>query len=192
MGLFGRKKQTLEPSPAPASTATSGFNRKASVPVSADEVAKINALLKQSNDQGDDVLKKRRASLNNQSRPARVDLMQVNEAVEAVQNEVENPVDIVEVFSLPQATEVGKIIGLKPGLAMGLTTGWGFDLKEHRDAAKKHVQTVKPWLVIGSPECRMFTALRNLNRAKYGEAKFAEKSEAMIKAKEHLRFVMEL
>ena len=79
--------------------------------------------------------------------------------------EEEEDVDVVEIFSPPRVTEAAKIIGLKAGLAMDLTTGWDFNVKAHRDAAEEYVRRVKPWLVIGSPECKIFSALQHIDKA---------------------------
>ena len=46
---------------------------------------------------------------------------------------------------------------------MDLLTGWDFDKESDRKAAIKYVKEVKPWLVIGSPMCTMFSQLMNLN-----------------------------
>ena len=47
-------------------------------------------------------------------------------------------------------------------MSMDLTNGWDFELGSHRKAPVEYVEKVKPKLIIGSPECRMFSALRNL------------------------------
>ena len=65
-------------------------------------------------------------------------------------------IDVAEVVSPPRVTVVAKDYRLKPGMAMDLTNGWDFTIRRHKEAAEKHVRTVKPWIVIGSPECRMF------------------------------------
>jgi hypothetical protein len=72
-------------------------------------------------------------------------------------------VDIVEIYSPKRVTAVGEEIGLRPGLSMDLLTGWDFDKQSDRKAAIKYVKEVKPWLVIGSPMCTMFSQLMNLN-----------------------------
>ena len=59
-------------------------------------------------------------------------------------------------------------------------------MKSHRDAAERYVREVKPKLIIGSPECRMFSALQNLRK---WDKKAFEELEA---AKEHIRFVVKL
>ena len=43
--------------------------------------------------------------------------------------------------------------GLKAGDALDLTTGWNFDINEHREKAKKLIQDRKPRLLIGTPDC---------------------------------------
>ena len=90
-------------------------------------------------------------------------------------------VGFVEVFSPPRATDMAQLVGLRPGLAMDLTTGWNFDEEAHRRAAEDYVRKVKPLLLIGSPECCMFSALQNLNKDK-----FRVKSDMIQKAKEHI------
>ena len=45
-----------------------------------------------------------------------------------------------------------------------LRTGWDFRLKEHRDAARQRFQEEAPDLLIGSPECRLFSQLQSLNK----------------------------
>ena len=65
---------------------------------------------------------------------------------------------------------------------MDLTTGWNFSLREHREVAEEYVRKTKPILVIGSPECRLFSQLQNLNKARFGET-----SELIMEAKEHLK-----
>ena len=96
-------------------------------------------------------------------------------------------VDVAEVYSPPRVTDLAQIVGLHPGLAMDLATGWNFEKEEHRRAAEDYVRKVKPLLLIGSPECRMFSQLQNLNKDKFGT-----KSELIMRAKEHIRFVVKL
>ena len=74
--------------------------------------------------------------------------------------------DIAEMYSPARVAEEGKRWGLKPGESMDLLTGWDFDRPEHKKAAKEYVERVKPRLVIGSPMCRMFSSLQNLNPKK--------------------------
>ena len=74
--------------------------------------------------------------------------------------------DIAEVYSPKRVTLEAAKYGLQPGEAMDLTTGWDFREERHREAARKYVRIMKPKLLIGSPECRMFSALQNLRRDK--------------------------
>ena len=95
-------------------------------------------------------------------------------------------VDIAEVFSPPRVTEVAKMYGLTAGDAMDLTTGWDFDLQTHRDRAMERVKAKRPKLIIGSPECTMYSSLQNLTP--WSQAK----EQKMRKARRHLEFVCEL
>ena len=47
---------------------------------------------------------------------------------------------------------------------MDLTNGWDFRLERHREAAMRYVREAKPKLIIGSPECRLFSPLQNLTK----------------------------
>lgn len=79
-------------------------------------------------------------------------------------------------------------MGLKPGEAMDLLTGWDFTLPRHRCAALKYIRVVKPRLLIGSPECTFFSALQNLTRSSWTK----ERDAKLMEAKEHIRFVVQL
>ena len=54
--------------------------------------------------------------------------------------------------------------GLQPGEAMDLRTGWDFSIQRHREAARRDALEVQPRLLIGSPECAMFSAWNTLHR----------------------------
>ena len=77
-------------------------------------------------------------------------------------------------------------MGLNPGIAMDLRAGWDFRLSRHREAAMKYVEEVRPRLVIGSPECRMFSTLQTLS------VWTDKKSEEYADAVKHLEFVMKV
>ena len=83
-------------------------------------------------------------------------------------------------------TEAAVKIGLKAGLAMDLTNGWDFRLSWHREAAGRYIREVKPWLLVGSPECRMSSSLQNLSK------KTAEKGQERAEAEKHIQFVCQL
>ena len=95
-------------------------------------------------------------------------------------------VDMVEIYSPPRVVLAAAMYGLKPGESMDLTNGWDFTLARHREAAERYIRLTKPKLVIGSPECRMFSALQNLR--KWGQ----KAEEELTEAKEHLKFVAKI
>ena len=90
---------------------------------------------------------------------------------------------VSEIFCPPRFTARCNRLGLTPGLAMDLRTGWNFDEPADRDAAWKHLKHEQPYLLIGSPECKAFSQLRYLHS---GSAKYAE---TLKKGLEHLRLV---
>ena len=96
--------------------------------------------------------------------------------------------DITELYSPPRVVEEGKKWGLAPGESMDLLTGWDFNLDSHKEAAKQHIRRVKPKLVIGSPMCKMFSSLQNMNSNRWTPAW----EEEYKKAEEHVRFMMEI
>ena len=97
-------------------------------------------------------------------------------------------VDVVEVYSPPRVSKTAEKHGLKAGEAMDLLTGWDFTLERHRRAAIDYVNRVKPLLIIGSPECTMFSSLQNLNKKNWSKIE----EEKLVEAKRHIKFVVEL
>jgi hypothetical protein len=97
-------------------------------------------------------------------------------------------VDVAEVFSPERVTTQARKMGLVPGLAMDLQTGWDFRLERHKEAARRYVDEVKPMLVIGSPMCKMFSTLQNLFKHKRDDAWHQRYLEAEV----HSKFVVEL
>ena len=95
-------------------------------------------------------------------------------------------VDISEVFSPPRVTEMAGKFGLKPGDAMDLITGWNFDREDHRQQARELIQQRRPKLLIGSPDCTMFSQLQGLSG--WNE----HKASRWRQARRHLQFVCEL
>ena len=98
-------------------------------------------------------------------------------------------VDVAEVYSPPRVTTVASKLGLKAGEAMDLTNGWDFRLQRHRHAALRYIREAKPKLVIGSPECRPCSPLRNLTKH---PKKTEEPKEQKVEAIEHIKFVVKL
>ena len=62
-------------------------------------------------------------------------------------------VDVCEVFSPPRVTAEAARFGMSAGDAMDLTTGWGFNIPEHRHKAEQYADQEKPRVLIGSPPC---------------------------------------
>ena len=108
--------------------------------------------------------------------------------------------DVSEVYSQPRIAQeaVLKTFGgtiVRPGWSLDLTmddplTGQPWDLGkgEVRARVKKLVAESKPFMLIGSPPCTMFSTLQNLSKAKRNEKKFNEKEVA----KKHVKFCVEL
>ena len=69
-------------------------------------------------------------------------------------------VDVCEVFSPPRVGKYAVTFGMKPGDAMDLTTGWDFNIAEHRRIAEEYVDTERPLVLIGSPPCVAFSQLQ--------------------------------
>ena len=110
-------------------------------------------------------------------------------------------VDVAEVYSQPRIVQEAALrtydgTRLVPGWSLDLTlcdpsTGepWNLaDLKVQARVRKLVVET-KPFLLIGSPPCTMFSSLQNLNK---GKADKDEWSKRMKEAEKHLAFCMEL
>ena len=97
-------------------------------------------------------------------------------------------VDIAEVYSPPRVTRVAERFGLKSGEAMDLLTGWDFSMSRHREAARAYVRRVKPRLIIGSPECTMFSTLQNLSCKPWS----SERQQKLSDAIKHVEFAVEL
>ena len=106
--------------------------------------------------------------------------------IENMEKKEVNSVDVVELFSPPRVTKVAGELGLRAGMAMDLTNGWDFSLERHRQAAERYIRLVKPWIVIGSPECRMFSQLQHISRKYWNE----DKDKMLVEAKVHIKFVM--
>jgi hypothetical protein len=69
---------------------------------------------------------------------------------------------------------------------MDLTTGWNFDLLHHQEAAKQYIKKTKPFLIIGSPECRCFSQLQSFSKDSQAYQK------ALRRSIRHINFVCDL
>jgi hypothetical protein len=107
---------------------------------------------------------------------------------------------VSEIFSPPRVT--GELLRrgrrhLVPGLALDITcmdpddgTPWDFSIKAKREKARKLLRSQKPYLLIGSPECRAFSTWQYLNESKT-EGVYAMR-RAKVQAVIHVNFVAEL
>ena len=55
-------------------------------------------------------------------------------------------------------------MGLSPGHSLDSTNGWDFTVEAHRKKAWNLVKQTKPYMLIGSPPCTMFSMLQELNK----------------------------
>ncbi|MBN71658.1 MAG: hypothetical protein CME32_20555 [Gimesia sp.] len=109
--------------------------------------------------------------------------------------------DVSELFSQPRIAQEAAIreydgMKLVPGWSLDLTRTdpttnkpWDLSKPEVRTRVRKLVKDTKPFVVIGSPPCTMFTSLQNLSKNRRDKAKFERKFE---EAKQHIKFCEEV
>ena len=97
-----------------------------------------------------------------------------------------NKVDVMEIYSPPRVTIQAEKYGLRSGEAMDLATGYDFNDPEDRDKVWETLKRDEPSLVVGSPECRMFSGLQNLSGWS------SHKQEELERARKHLAFVCQV
>ncbi|CAK0855964.1 unnamed protein product [Prorocentrum cordatum] len=80
-------------------------------------------------------------------------------------------VDVMEIFSPPRFTEAARRHGLRPGVAVDLSTcrpsdgvGWDLLRKDDQEELNRIIEKDEPWLLTGSPRCDPFSQLQYLNR----------------------------
>ncbi len=105
---------------------------------------------------------------------------------------------VSEIYSPPRVTQALKMLpsmGLIPGFALDLTTNdedgnpWDFNCPRQRQKARKLRAETKPYFLVGSPCCTMYSTWGYINATRQdAEAR----RRAMLKADVHMRFVMEL
>ena len=99
---------------------------------------------------------------------------------------------IAEIYSPPRVTAAARKLphlGIVPGFAMDLRTGWDFDNAERRREARRRVATEQPMFVVTSPECRAWSSWQQLNAQKRNPA---DVERDRVRARLHLAFVTEL
>ena len=100
----------------------------------------------------------------------------------------DNP-NILEVYSPPRVTKKAEKFGFTAGGALDLSTGWDFCKPSHQKAALRLVNELQPVLIVLSPPCTTFSALRNLSNFKRDQATVAqEEAEGRL----HVRFSVQL
>ena len=104
-------------------------------------------------------------------------------------HEASQEADIAEVYGPPRVTQIASKSGLKPGEAMDLTNGWDFRIQRHTEAALRYIREAKPKLVIGRPECRLFSPLQNPTKHL---DETGEQKEQRVEAIEHIKLVVEI
>ena len=107
---------------------------------------------------------------------------------------------VTEVYSPPRITKLirdSKSRHVMPGYALDLTTvdpedglPWDFSLKSKRVKARQMLREQRPYLVIGSPQCREFSTWQRLNAKRFPDD--GKRIAARVAAEVHLAFVAEL
>ena len=107
---------------------------------------------------------------------------------------------VSEVYSPPRVTAMingSKLRHVMPGYALDLTVTdpadglpWDFSLEHKRIRARRLLREQKPYLLIGSPECKQFCTWQAINKARYGENE--TKRALRVAAEVHMKFVAEL
>ena len=129
----------------------------------------------------DDVWLKENATLNNKDRLDILKSLDRN-----VYRQVSNyKVDLSELYSPPRLTAKAEQYGLRPGMAIDLTSG--FDLGKEEDQIKvwDHLKKDQPEMIFMCPDCFPWSQLKALSKHKQSP----EKREAELAgAREHLAF----
>ena len=99
-------------------------------------------------------------------------------------------VDITEVYSPVRVNRVAAKFGLCAGSSMDLTTGWDFSKESDIRKAWKVVKETRPFIIIGSPPCTLFSNLQELNKHvhRHDESWMRAFEERRREAVMHLQF----
>ena len=99
---------------------------------------------------------------------------------------------VMDMYSEPRVTRVLKMgpdQKLIPGLALDLSTGWDFDVAEHRARARETIARDQLAFIIGSPPCTAYSAWHNINDKKRDAVSVQrEKTRALV----HMQFMCEV
>ena len=77
-----------------------------------------------------------------------------------------NAVDLAEVYSPASFRKRALQLGLSPGLAVDLHSGWNFNVSSHRCRCDKQLASERPQLLIASPPCMAFDSLQDLDEVR--------------------------
>ena len=104
-------------------------------------------------------------------------------------------VDVAEIYSPPRMTAMAHSLGQKAGSAMDLTTvdedgmPWDFSVTSNQKKAMKILEEERPWLLVVSPPCTMFSTLQNLTLEKRDADEVRKQLKEAVK---HLTFAVYL
>ena len=104
-------------------------------------------------------------------------------------------IEVAEIYSPPRVTETAKKMGLRAGWALDITTSdvdgraWDFNQLEMRNRTVRKLVRDKPILLVGSPMCKAFSQLNNINYSKM----LKEEVEQRLKyGRKHIEFCTKL
>ncbi|CAK9032260.1 unnamed protein product [Durusdinium trenchii] len=72
--------------------------------------------------------------------------------------------DVMELFSQPRLVPICQEMGLVAELSLDLKTGWDCSLPDMKTLALKTIDQRKPWVIMLSPPCTMYSALQRSNK----------------------------
>lgn len=97
---------------------------------------------------------------------------------------------VMEVFCPPRLVAEAQARGLKAGISLDKDTGWNANLSSEKRHACALLQKHRPWLLLVSPECRMYSIMqRNCNQKKMDPKVWEEQ---LAEADDHVDFGMDL
>ena len=94
-------------------------------------------------------------------------------------------VDFSEIYSPARFKDRALRLGLSPGLAADLITGWELRSRTQRHACAKKLAEEKPHFLIASPPCTAFSALQRISRLRRDPEKVMDQ---MKEAEAHLDY----
>ena len=102
--------------------------------------------------------------------------------------------DITEVYSPERVNKLAEKFGLRKGNSLDLTNGRDFSKQEDRARAWRLIRISKPYIVIGSPPCTMFSRLQELNKHVHGDNPVWQRTfrHELEAATQHINFCMSI